>query len=95
MAQLAHVDVGDSPVDLTAGRAAGCYVVQVASRPAVMGDEAVLYCSAETAPADSDDWFRAGVGAFFAFTVGGDAATTWAKTSAAGLTVPVALAMVP
>ena len=95
MPQLAHVDVGDTPVDLTDGLAAGCYIGQVASRSAVMGDEALLYATAETAPADSADWFRASVREFFMFTVGDDTPTTWAKSSAAGLVVPVALALIP
>ena len=95
MAQLAHVDVGDQPVNLASGLADGCYIGQVVSRPAVLGDETVLYCSAETAPTDSADWFRAGHREFFTFTVGDDPPPTWARTSAAGLTVPVALALIP
>ena len=92
MAQLAHVSVGDTPVGLADGLDAGCYVAQVASRPAVMGDEAVLYATAAVPPADVGDWFRAGVREFFTFRVGAGVAPTWARTSAAGLVVPVALA---
>ena len=95
MPQLAHVDVGDTPVDLTDGLADGCYIAQVASRLAVMGDEALLYATAEAAPTDVDDWFRAGYRAFFTFNVGDDTPPTWARTSAAGLVVPVALALIP
>ena len=95
MPQLAHVDVGDTPIDLADGLDPGCYIGQVASRPAVMGDEALLYATAEVAPTDSEDWFRASVRDFFTFTVGDDVPATWAKSSAAGLVVPVALALIP
>ena len=70
MAQIAHVSVGDQPVALSRDLGPGCYVGQVGSRPAAVGDEIV-------------------------FTVGTDVPPTWAKTSAAGLVVPVALALIP
>ena len=95
MPQLAHVDVGDQPVDLTDGLTAGCYVAQVAAAYADIGDQTVLYATAAAAPSDDGDYFRAGLRDFFTFVVGDDVAATWAKTSTAGLVVPVALALVP
>ena len=92
MAQVAHVDVGDTPVDLTDGLAAGCYVAQVGAALAVIGDAALLYATAETAPSDDDDYYRAGFREFFSFTVADDVPPTWAKAPAA---MAVALALVP
>ena len=91
--QVPHVEVTDTATDITAGLADGCYVGQIAATLADIGDQAVLYASAETAPADDADFFRAGFGGFFSFTVGDDQPATWVKTSMAGLTVPVALAV--
>lgn len=94
MAQVPHIEAGDTPTDISAGVADGCYVAQVAAGLAEIGDQAVLYATAETAPTDDADYFRAGYGEFFTFTVGDDQPATWVKTSMPGLTVPVALARV-
>lgn len=93
MGQIAHVDVGDSPTDITAGLADGCYVAQVVAGLAGIGDQAVLYATREMAPSDDADYFRAAFGEFFTFTVGDGQPPTWVKTSMAGLVVPVALAV--
>lgn len=91
MPQVAHVDVGSTPVDLSDGLTAGLYVAQPVASYAEMGDRAVLYATAEEAPSD-DDYFRAGHRDFFTFRAGAGCEPTWAKTSADHLTVPVALA---
>ena len=95
MAQLAHIEVGSTPVDLTSGLADGCYLAQIAEGLADLGDQPVLYATAETAPTDIDDYFRAGRSDFFTFNVAADLPATWARTPFAGLTASVALARVP
>ena len=90
MAQIAHVDVGATPVDLTAGLAAGCYVGQVGGDPPGRG---LLFATAAAAPSDDSDYFAARAGAYFTFASGGTA--TWAKSDIVGVTVTVALARVP
>ena len=90
MPQLAHVDVGATPVDLASGLAAGCYVAQAGGDPPA---PSLLYATAATAPTDSDDYFAARAGEYFTFSVGGT--PTWAKSDVPGLTVVVALALVP
>lgn len=92
MAQLSHVDVGDAPVDLSAGLPAGRYIAQPVAGLAEMGDQAVLYATAAAAPGDDGDWFRAGHGERFWFVVTATGPPTWAKTSMDGMTVPVARA---
>lgn len=94
MAQLAHVDVGDAPVDLSDGLAAGRYIAQPVATLAEMGDQAVLYATAVVAPGDDGDWFRAGYGERFWFVVADGQPPTWAKTSMTGMVVPVARAEV-
>ena len=88
MAQLAHVDVGDVPVDLTAGLEPGCYVGQ----PRNYGDLGVLFATVPLAPASDDDYFLAPGRTFFTFTAGSGVAPTWAKTAAPGVVIGVALA---
>ena len=90
MAQLAHVDVGATPVDLTDGLAAGCYVAQAGGDPPAAG---VLYATASSAPSDTEDFFAARAGEYFTFTVGGT--PTWAVSDTPGLVVALALALVP
>ena len=92
--QVAHVEVGDTPVDLTDGLDPGRYVAQPVANLAEIGDAAVLYATAATAPTEDGDYFRAGYGQQFWFAVGPAWPPTWAKTSAAGLVVPVAAAEV-
>lgn len=88
MAQVAHVDVGSTPVDLTDGLTAGCYLAQPRGGS---GEVGVLYATAGVAPSDDDDWFNARAGAFFTFTVAAtDPTPTWCKAVAGS--VPVALA---
>ena len=88
MAQETHIEVGDTPVDLTVGLDAGCYLAQVRS----VGDVGVLYATVPMAPADDDDYFLAPGSTFFTFTVGIDVAPTWAKRSVAGVPMVVAVA---
>ena len=90
MAQIAHVEVGDTPVDLSDGLAAGCYVGQ--ARGAI-DSLAVLYATAAAAPANDDDWFRARGDTFFTFTVGSGVGPTWCKVAVAGDTGSVSLAL--
>ena len=90
MPQLAHVDVGDTPVDLTDGLAAGCYLAQARGG---WGALALLYATAAQPPADDDDWFRARGDTFFAFSVStASGLPTWAKNAVAG-TAPTAVAL--
>ena len=90
MAQVAHVDVGATPVDLTSGLAAGCYVAQAGGDTPGAG---VLYATATAAPTDSADYFNARAGDYFTFTSGGT--PTWAVSDIPGVAVVVALALVP
>ena len=76
MAQLAHIEVGDVPVDLTDGLAAGTYVAQVRGQAHDVG---VLYCTTSPAPTDDDDYFHATGGEFFSFTADLDVGPTWCK----------------
>lgn len=92
MPQVAHVDVGSTPVDLSDGLTAGLYVAQPAASYAEIGDQSVLYATAEEAPSDDADYFRAGHRDFFTLRAGAGCLPTWAKTSMDDLTVPVALA---
>ena len=88
MAQEAHIEVGDTPVDLTVGLDTGCYLAQVR----VFGDVGVLYATVPMAPDDDDDFFLAPGGTFFTFTAGLGVASTWAKSSLAGYVMAVAVA---
>ena len=92
MAQLAHIEVGDTPTDVTAGLADGCYVAQAAGSGMAT---VVLYASGAAAPVADLDYFSLNGGAFFVFTVGGDAPATWAKSAFADLAVSLSLALVP
>ena len=92
MAQLAHVTVGDTATDITSGLADGCYVAQAAGSGMAT---VVLYASGTAAPTDDLDFFSLKGGAFFVFTVGGDAPATWAKSAFADLAVTLSLALVP
>ena len=88
MAQETHIEVGDTPVDLTVGLDAGCYLAQVRS----VGDVGVLYATVPMAPAADADYFLAPGSTFFTFTAGGGVAPTWAKSSLAGYAMAVAVA---
>ena len=89
--QVGHVTVGDSPVDLGATLAPGCYVAQVRQPPETIG---VLYATAAQPPGDHLDWFHARGSTYFTFTVGGDALPTWAMAALPGRPgVPLALAL--
>ena len=88
MAQAAHIEVGETPVDLTAGLTAGCYVAQVRD----FGDTVLLYATAETAPADDADYFLAAGRSYFTFVAGLDVAPTWARSAVSGQVATVALA---
>ena len=89
MAQQAHVEVGDTPVDLTANLPAGCYLAQVVEpvNPTAVG---VRYATADVAPVDDADWFVAAGGSYFSFTVG--APPTWARNVVAGTLATLAIA---
>ena len=91
MGQVPHVEVTDTPTDITAGRTDGCYVGQVSGSLAALQDQAVLYATADQSPTDDGDYFRACFGEFFTFTVGLGDPPVWVKTSMPGLVVPVAL----
>ena len=95
MAQVPHIEATNVPADIAANLAAGCYVGQVAASLAEVGNQALLFATADQPPASDADYFRATYGEFFSFVAGGDALPTWIKTSMAGLSVPVALAMLP
>ena len=95
MPQLAHIEVGDTPTDITDGLDPGCYIVQVAEGLAEIGDQSVLYATATAAPTDLGDYFRAGHSDFFTFNVAADIPVTWLRTEFVGLTISVALALVP
>ena len=88
MAQLAHISVGDTPVDLTDGLAAGCYVAQARD----FGDTVLLYATATAAPTDDDDYFLAAGLGYFTFNVAAGEEPTWARAAVAGQMVTVALA---
>ena len=92
MPQLAHIEVGDTPTDVTDGLDDGTYIAQ-----AVGSDVAVvaLYASGTAAPTDDLDYFSLKGGAFFVFTVGGDAPATWAKSATPDLASYLSLALVP
>lgn len=89
--QLAHIEVGDTPTDLTAGLAAGLYIAQVRDQPGTVG---ALYASRATAPTVDVDYFAALGGEFFTFIVGIAEPTTWAKSALAGSSFTLALALV-
>lgn len=76
MAQVPHVDVGGTPVDLTDGLDPGCYIAQPRRFPSEVGVE---YATAETAPAEDDDWFYCHGGQAFTFTVAESLPPTWAR----------------
>ncbi len=90
--QLAHITVGDTPTDLTAGLAAGCYLAQV--RDFDPDSRGVLYGSGEAPPDNDDDYFAAVSGSFFTFLVGDDEMPVWAKSTVPGFTWTLALALV-
>ena len=90
MAQIAHVEIGDQPVDLADGLDPGCYIAQAAD----YGETVALYGSGATAP-DAADMFVLGGREFFTFTAGGDAPPTWCRSAIAGTTVRLALALIP
>ena len=73
MGQQPHIEAGDSPADIGAGLAAGCYVAQP-SGP--FGGLGVRYATAETAPSNDADFFHCRAGEFFSFTVGDDQPAT-------------------
>ena len=89
MAQQAHVEVGDSPINLVSNLPAGCYLAQVVEplSPSAVG---VLYATADVAPTDEADWFVAVGGSFFTFTVGSP--PTWARNVVAGTMATLAIA---
>ena len=87
MAQLPHLEVGDTPTDITDGLEPGCYVAQVSGSPAALG---VLYASGPTAPDVDADYFHCRGNGYFTFTVADG--PTWAKSSVAGIVFTVALA---
>ena len=91
MAQLAHVEVGDTAIDLTAGLADGLYIAQVRDQPGAVG---VLYASRVTAPSVDVDYFAARAGEFFTFIVGTAEPTTWAKSALSGSSFTLACALV-
>lgn len=64
MANIAHVNVGTTPVDLTEGLTGTNYLAQPRRFP---GEYGVLYAIAATAPAHLDDWFYADGGEWFRF----------------------------
>ena len=89
--QLAHIEIGDTPVDLTTGLEAGVYVAQ----PRGPDDLGVLYCTRSVAPTSDDDYFRARGDTFFSFTVDLDNPPTWCKQGAvSGTATVVSLALV-
>ena len=90
MAQLPHLQVGDVPIDITAGLTDGCYVAQPRGDLGALG---VLYATALSAPADLDDWFSARAGSYFSFQVADGGTPTWVVTATPG-TVVVAVASV-
>lgn len=88
MAQVAHADIGSTPVDLTDGLEPGSYLAQVPY------GGVIRYATGEQPPG-ADDWFDARSGDYFAFTVGPGCAPTWALLGsgyAEGTTLPVPLA---
>ena len=88
MAQVAHVDVGTTPVNLTTGLAAGCYLAQPRDQLEEVG---VLYATGATAPSDLDDWFSARAGEFFTFTVTAtDPVPTWCRAVLGSVAVALA-----
>ena len=91
--QLAHIDIGDTPIDLTDGLAVGVYVAQPRGS---VGDVGVLYCTRSVAPTSDDDYFRARGDTFFTFTVDIDVEPTWCKQDSdlSGVDTAVALALV-
>ena len=74
--QLAHIEIGDTAIDLTTGLAVGTYVAQVRRQEHDVG---VLYATTSPAPTDDDDYFHAAGGEFFTFTVDLDVEPTWCK----------------
>ena len=86
MGQLPHLEVGDSPTDITAGLEPGRYVAQVRQ----YGDQGVLVATSTLPPADDADYFLIAGRRFLSFSVG--SLPTWAKSSVPGVTWPVALA---
>ncbi len=88
MAQAAHIDVGDVPVNLTANLGPGCYVAQVRD----FGDGLILYATGEVAPTDAAAYFVADGRAFFVFSVSPAIPPTWAKSRVPGAQFPVAVA---
>ena len=91
MAQAPHFTVTGTATDIGAGLDAGSYVAQVVAPLAMIGDRAVLYATAEEAPADDDDYFRAGHRQVFTFAVGTCELPVWVKTTAS-TPIPVAVA---
>ena len=87
MVQLPHLEVGDTPTDITDGLEPGCYVAQVPGSPAELG---VLYATRQTPPDADADYFHCRGNGFFAFTAG--VLPTWVKSSIAGRARRVALA---
>ena len=84
--QVDHIEVGDTPVSLTANLTTGCYVGQVRD----FGEGLVLYATCEAPPADDADYFVADGRGFF--TRSPAIPPTWAKIRTAGQRSVVALA---
>ena len=91
MGQLPHLEVGDTPTDITEGLEPGCYVGQVRQ----YGDQGLLVATSPTVPADDLDYFLIGGRLYFAFTADDGEPPTWVKSSVSGKIVAVALARVP
>ena len=93
--QLAHIEIGDTPVNIADGLAVGVYVAQVRG---VARDIGVLYCTRSVAPTSDDDYFSARGDEFFSFTVDLDVGPTWCKrvavSGAVAGTTAVAVALV-
>ena len=91
--QLAHVEIGDSPVDLTDGLDPGCYLAQGSTGLGIDLPQAVLlFATAEEAPADDGDYFRLREDGFLTFIVSATAEPTWAKAARPDRPVTLALA---
>ena len=84
MAQEAHFTATADAQDISAGRAAGCYLAQYTSAGNLAEAGPLMYATAAAAPAPASDqdYFEADVGGSFTFRAGDGIMPTWVKRPA-------------
>lgn len=81
MSQQPHFTATETPADISANLTAGSYLAQVGGDAVPGAFYAVLFATAEIAPTDIDDYFRAASGQSFVFRAGPSILPTWVRTA--------------